>query len=94
MNFGTPTPVFYQIVVVLLLGFGAAFAGGKVAWVVAISMLASFLLFFAANGGFRSSETQMGLVLSALVMIPVAPFAVGLSLLGRSLRKRFLRRQD
>lgn len=56
LNFGTPTPVFYQIVLVLSVAMGgAAFGLGAIRLFFASTAI-SYVLFIASVGGFKSSE--------------------------------------
>ncbi len=89
MNFGgTPTPVFYEIVFVLIFAMVMVAGGLNALRAVVLSVLISYVLFIAYVGGFSSSEAfAMGAGWGVLLMIPVsigAGLAAGVGSLIRS----------
>jgi hypothetical protein len=98
VNFGTPTPVFYQIVFVLVFALICAATGRSIKLIFLLSVAVSYALFIAYVGGFRSAEALIvGLGFGALVMIPTAIGAAVAIFPGNSIyryRQRTLKIND
>ena len=91
MNFGTPTPVFYQIVFVLFIAMGGAAYGVGAIRLFFASTLISYVLFIAYVGGFESSEAfAMGAGWGILIMMLVVPGALVAVLVGKGVRAMWL----
>lgn len=88
MQFGTATPVFYEIVFVLLFAMVMVAGGLNALIAFAPSMVISYAVFIASVGGFKSSDAfAMGAGWGVLVMVPVlfsAGIAVGIGTVIRN----------
>lgn len=91
MSFGTPTPVFYQIVSVLVLALVVTALGFNAFLAFFLSLFTAYILFIASLGGFsRSDHFAMAAGWGILVMIPTSvgcALAAGAGALARSLCK-------
>jgi hypothetical protein len=87
MNFGTPTPAFYQIVSVLALAFVVTTLGFNAFLAFFLGLFTAYILFIASLGGFsRSNHFAMAAGWGILVMIPTSfgcALAVGAGALVR-----------
>lgn len=91
---GTPTPVFYEIVLVLIITMVIVAIGLNALLAFILSMLVSYALFIAAVGGFKSSEAfVMGAGWGILIMIPVFFGAAIAAAVGALLRGALNRRK-
>ncbi len=73
MHFGTPTPVFYQIVSVLVLALIVTTLGVNAFLAFIFSLFTAYILFIASLGGFtRSDHFAMAAGWGILVMIPTS----------------------
>jgi hypothetical protein len=91
LNFGTPTPVFYQIVFVLFVAMGGAAYGVGAIRLFFASTAISYVLFIASVGGFKSSEAfAMGAGWGVLIMMLVVPSALIAVLVGKGVRAMWL----
>lgn len=91
MTFGTPTPVFYQIVSVLVLALIVTALGLNAFLAFILSLFTAYILFIASLGGFsRSDYFAMAAGWGILVMIPTSfgcALAVGAGALARKVWK-------
>jgi NADH:ubiquinone oxidoreductase subunit K len=73
LNFGNPTPVFYEIIFVLACTLIAAAMGRKVIPLFFLSVSICYILFIAFVGGFKDTEAFIaGAGFGILIMIPTA----------------------
>jgi hypothetical protein len=98
VNFGTPTPVFYQIVFVLVCALVGAATGRSTTVIFLLSIIISYALFIAYVGGFGSTEALIaGLGFGVLVMIPTAMGAAAAIFIGHAIhlaRQRWKEKTD
>jgi len=71
MHFGSPTPVFYEILLVVFLTGVLAALGLNAAISFVLGFIASYVLFIGSVSGFKdSSAIAMAAGLGVLVMMP------------------------
>jgi hypothetical protein len=95
MHFGSPTPVFYEILFVVFLTGALAAIGLNAAIAFALGFIASYVLFIGSVSGFKdSSAIAMAAGWGILVMMPTSAGLGVSAILGYFMHRRHKRKNE